>query len=71
MSSTSKDTIHRVFHLLRIIATYRDKWFQVSDCAIKAGLSKSTCHRYLNAFVDEGVLEKSDTPQPMYRHKQG
>jgi DNA-binding IclR family transcriptional regulator len=73
MNDTPKDneTIHRVFHLLRIIAVYRGKWFQVSDCAERAALAKSTCHRYLNAFVDEGILEKSGATHAMYRHKQG
>lgn len=65
----TKDTIHRVFHLLKIISTYRGNWFHLTDCATRAELARSTCHRYLNAFVEEGVLEKNERVQGTYRHK--
>lgn len=79
---TTRDPIHRVFHLLHVIGTFGGRWFTLAELVERAKLPQTTCYHYLTAFIEEGVIEKSKITQPkttqssetlavMYRHKRG
>jgi DNA-binding IclR family transcriptional regulator len=53
-------TIHRVILLLHTFPRFNGKWFGVSQVAEAADMPKSTVHRYLQALIQEGVVEYSD-----------
>lgn len=55
----SMEGVRRTLAMLRAVTARRGRWFGVSELSEVAGLSKSTTHRYLVVFVDEGILQHS------------
>ena len=48
---------HRIYLIIRKIATFRGEWFGVSELAERVGLSRSTVHHQLAELVAQGIIE--------------
>jgi DNA-binding IclR family transcriptional regulator len=71
MKEPPTDPIRRVFYLIPVVGEFRCNWFTLTDFVERARLPQATCRRYLKAFMDEGLLEKSEqTKVVTYRRKQ-
>ncbi len=53
----SMEGARRTLAILRAVNVRRGKWFGVTDIAAAVGLPKSTTHRFLSVFVEEGILQ--------------
>jgi DNA-binding MarR family transcriptional regulator len=48
---------HRIYLIMRKIATFRGEWFGVSELAEMTNLAPSTIHHQLAELVAQGVVE--------------
>ncbi len=58
-SGGTMESARRTLLLLRVVNGRRGRWFSLSEVAHATGLPNGTLHRYLNLFVEEGILERS------------
>ena len=51
------ESVHRVISLLRTLPLFNGKWFGVTEVAARWQHAPSTTHRYLQALVQENIVE--------------